>query len=120
MAVETHRLTIGDTLTPIGAQLKQQDTNGTLSVVSLSGKTVKFLMVASDGTSIVAETTTGVTVTDATNGKVQYDLQAADVTAITAKGAGTYYAWFRVYSGSEYDTYPVGGRKLVLEFSAAA
>ena len=51
--------------------------------------------------------------TDATTGKVQYDFQTADVAS-----AGTFYGWFTVYSGTEHDTYPVGGRKLVIEIAA--
>lgn len=114
-----HR-TIGDTLTPLGRTLKQRSSTGALTAVNLTGKTVKFLLVAEDGTVVIAETTTGVTVVDATAGQVQYDFQAADIVAITAKGAGTYYAWFRVYSGTEFDTFPKGGRKFQVQFSAAA
>lgn len=117
MATTLHRLGIGDTLTPLGAQFKQESATvpGVLTVVDLSGLTVKFTMVNEAGTVIVNEATTGVTVTDATNGKVQYDFQTADVAT-----AGTYYGWFTVYSGTEHDTYPVGGRKLVIVISARA
>jgi hypothetical protein len=115
MAAEKHSLSVGDTLTPLACQLKQRDANGVLSVVNIAGLTVKFTLVNSAGTVIVNEATTGVTVTDATNGKVQYDFQTADVTT-----AGTFYGWFTVYSGTEKDTYPAGGRKLVIEISARA
>ena len=115
MATEKHALAVGDTLTPLGCQLKQLGTTGTLAAVNLTGLTVKFTLVDSTGTVIVNEATTGVTVTDAANGKVQYDFQTGDVDT-----AGTYYAWFTVYSGTEHDTYPVGGRKLVIEISARA
>ncbi len=115
MATETHKLGIGDTLTPLAVQLKQRDSTGTLSNVNLSGLTVKFTMVDSSGTTIVDEATTGVTVTDAATGKVSYDFQTADVDV-----AGVFYGWFTVYSGSEYDTYPVGGRKLVIEIADRA
>ena len=113
MSTEVHRISVGDTLTPLGCQLKQKDDNGSLSAVVLTGLTVKFTLVNSAGTVVVNEATTGVTVTDAATGKVSYDFQAADV--ITA---GTFYGWFSVYSGSEKDTYPAGGRKLVIEISA--
>jgi hypothetical protein len=115
MATEKHRIGIGDTLTPLGVQLKQLSTSGVLTAVDLSGLTVKITLVNEAGTVVVNEGTTGVTVTDATNGKVQYDFQTADVAT-----AGTYYGWFTVYSGTEKDTYPVGGRKLVIEISARA
>ena len=109
MAAERHTITVGDTLTPLGAQLLQRDSNGALSAVDLTDKTVKFFMVDEDGTDVVAETTTGVSVTDATSGQVQYDFAPADVDT-----AGTFYGWFRVYSDDEYDTYPAGGRKLCI------
>ena len=115
MALETHRITVGDTLTPMGVQLKQRNTSGVLAAVNLTGATVKFSMVAEDGTVIVDEATTGVTVTDAEEGQVQYDFQAADV-----EEAGTFYGWFTVYSSGERDTYPKGGRKFVIEISAMA
>ena len=35
-------------------------------------------------------------------GMVQYDFQTADVAT-----AGTFWLWFNVYNGSEYDTFPV-------------
>ena len=113
MATQNHKIGLGDTLTPLGCQLKQLSAAGVLSVVDLSGLTVKFSMSDASGTLIVNEGTTGVTVTDAANGKVQYDFQTADVDT-----AGTFYGWFTVYSGTEHDTYPVGGRKLVIEISA--
>ena len=113
MATEKHSISVGDTLTPLGCQLKQLSATGVLTVVNLAGLTVKFTMANSVGTVIVNEATTGVSVTNATTGKVQYDFQTADVAT-----AGTYYGWFTVYSGTEHDTYPVGGRKLVIEISA--
>jgi hypothetical protein len=115
MAVELHRIGVGDTLTPLGCQCMQENTSGVLAAVSLSGLTPKFTMVNSVGTVIVNEATTGVSVIDAAAGKVQYDFQTADVAT-----AGTFYGWFTVYSGTEHDTYPVGGRKLVIEISARA
>ena len=102
--------TKGDTLTPVGVQLKAKDATGAYAVIDLTGLTVKFHMVDDDGADVVAETTTGVTVTDAANGKVMYDFQAADVDE-----AGTFYGWFLVYSGTEVDSYPVNGRKLEIE-----
>lgn len=105
--MKTHEITVGDTLTPLGVQLRQKGTDGVYAPVDLSGLIVKFTMVAEDGTVVVNEGTTGVTVTDATTGKVQYDFQATDVDTV-----GTYFGWFTVYSGSERDTYPAGGRQL--------
>lgn len=115
MAAEVHKISVGDTLTPLAVQLKQKDSNGALAAVNLTGLTVKFTMVNSAGTVIVNEATTGVTVTTAASGLVQYDFQAADVVT-----SGTFYGWFTVYSGTEKDTYPAGGRKLTIEIAAIA
>jgi hypothetical protein len=115
MTRQTHQLSVGDTLTPLAAQLKQADATGALVPVALSGLTVKFSMANSAGTLIVNEATTGVSVTDAANGKVQYTFQAVDVTT-----AGTFYGWFTVYSGTSHDTYPIGGRTLAIVIDARA
>ena len=115
MASELHKIGVGDTLTPLGCVCQQKSTTGVLAAVNLTALTVKFTMVNEAGTVVVNEATTGVTVTDAANGKVQYDFQTADVAT-----AGTFYGWFTVYSGTEHDTYPIGGRKLVIQIDARA
>ena len=115
MSTELHRISVGDTLTPLGCQLKYKNASGVLTPLVLTALTVKFTLVSSAGVVLQNESTTGVSVVDADTGKVQYDFQTTDVTA-----AGTYYAWFTVYSGTEKDTYPAGGRKLVIEISARA
>jgi hypothetical protein len=104
-------LTYGDSLTPIGVQLKQRNSSGTLSPVDLSGKTVKALVVDADGAAAVAETTTGVVVADEDNGKVSYDFLAG----ASALAEGTYYLYFRVYSGTERDTYPTAEKGLKIK-----
>ena len=114
MTAERHSITVGDTLSPMYVQLVQRDDSKVLVPVDLTSNTVKFFMVDEDGEEVVAETTTGVTVEDAEDGKVSYDFQAADVT-----DGGTYYGWFRVYDGSECDTYPNGGRKLCILMTEA-
>lgn len=86
-------------MTAIAVTLKRPD--GT--VVDLTGKTVKFEMYGlADGDTKVAETSTGVTVTSATDGECQYDPVAADVDT-----PGTYFAYFTVTSSSKKDTFPV-------------
>ena len=102
--MSVHRITTGDTLTPLGAQLVQPDVNGNLVAVSLAGLTVKFIMTDSEGDIVVDETETGVTVVTSASGLVQYAFADADVAV-----AGTYDAWFRVYSGTKFDTYPSDG-----------
>ena len=113
--MQKHDISVGDTLTPLGCQLRQLDDVGVYTNVNLTGLTVKFQMVAEDGTVVVIETATGVTVNNATLGKVQYDFQAADVDT-----AGVYYGWFTVYDGTEKDTYPAKGRQLRITISDRA
>lgn len=181
--LQTHRIMVGDTLTPLGVVLKQSD-----RAVDLSGKTVKVVGKTSAGAEWIAEATTGVTAEAAQTvtfgsggyitlvrhtfkigdevrftttgalpseltagtaywvkdtrgdtfrvaaypggpaiefssgsgtqsviriGGVQYDFQTADVDT-----AGTFSLYFRVYSGSEFDTFPCDGRKLEVEITA--
>lgn len=105
--MDTHEIAVGDTLTPLGARLRQLGTSGVYEDVNLTDKTVTFKMVAEDGTVVVPETSTGVTVVTASEGKVKYDFAAEDVDE-----AGVFYAWFRVAdTGGETDTFPRGGRQ---------
>lgn len=108
-----HRITVGDTLTPLYVVLQQADEDGVLTAVNLTGKTVKFRLVDNRGTVKTAETTTGVTVTSAADGEVSYDFQTADVDT-----AGLYWGWFTVYSGSERDTFPAD-RGLCIDIAVA-
>lgn len=115
-----HYIAVGDTLTPLGAVLKQEDDDGELQPTDLSGKTVKVIIVNTAGTTVVAETTTGVTVTDATAGEVEYDFQ----TGASALSAGVYFVYFRVYgtggASTERDTFPAPkeGNKMKVIVSA--
>lgn len=95
-----HHVHVGDTLRPLGATLKR-DVAGVPTAVDLTGKTVKFAMFTTAGVAVVAETTAGVSVTDAEAGKVEYDFQSADVATV-----GTYYAYFIVEAASEQETFP--------------
>lgn len=105
----THTITENDTLSPLAVTLTQVNELGVPTAVSLSGKTVKFKMVGRDGTVKLAETDTGITVTSAVDGKVQYDFSSAAVDT-----PGMYYGWFVVYDGSETDTFPANGRTLAI------
>jgi len=105
MANQEHRITQGDTLTPLAATLQQKNASGNYEAVDVTSKDVKFCMVKSDDTTKVALTDSNVSKVDAANGKVQYDFQAADVDT-----AGTFYAWFVVESGGELDTFPADGK----------
>jgi hypothetical protein len=101
---------VGDTEVALAATLVRPD--GT--VVDLTGLTVKFTMIDSDGADVIAETETGVTVTDADSGEVQYTFSSGDVDT-----AGTYYAYFIVFDGTgNRDTFPVRQRELRISIQA--
>ena len=107
---EPHRRHITDTRTALSVQLKQKNEAGTDTVVDLTGLTVKFKLYDSAGTVVVSETQTGVTVSDAVTGKVDYDFQSANVAT-----PGAYYGYFVVYDGSETDHFPVKSKDLIIE-----
>ena len=109
--MNTHDLYYGDSLTPIGLKFKRRNTTGDLANVDLSGKTVKVLICDHGGNVVVAETTTGVTVTSATAGEVSYDFPSG----AQALDGGTYYLYARVYSGTERDTYPVASKQMQIK-----
>jgi len=97
---QTHYLQVGDTRTPLTATLVRPD--GSAVDLSGTGITVKFKMIAPDGTVKVAETEDNVTITNASQGQVQYHFQSADVDA-----AGVYYAYFVLVEGTDRETFPV-------------
>lgn len=107
---EPHRRHITDTRTLLSVTLKQPDEAGDLQPVDLTGLVVKFKMINSAGTSIIAETTTGVQVSSAAEGEVDYDFSSGAVAT-----AGTYYGYFVVYDGSQTDHFPVIAKELVIE-----
>lgn len=107
--MNVHEVAEGDTLTPIGMQLKQVDADGVLSPRDLAGKTVKVMILDDSGTEVVAETTAGVTVIEAATGKIAYTLPGSDTLP-----AGTYWIYTRVYSGTARDTHPAKKKQLKL------
>ena len=112
MAIQKQTRQVGDTLIAIAGTLKRPD--GT--VVSTSGKTVKFTMVDSEGDVKVAETSDNVTATDAAAGEVQYDLQDADVDT-----EGTFHAYFILEDGSgKQDTFPAETGELQINIKPVA
>jgi hypothetical protein len=96
----------GSRLTPLGVYLKQRS-NGALQAVNLTSKTVKVFVTDGRGSIIVAETTTGVTVVNASAGQVSYALPAA----VYNRTRGDCSVYFNVYGSggdsTKYDTYPV-------------
>jgi hypothetical protein len=74
-----------------------------LTAVDLTGLTVQFKLVnAATGATEIALTSTGVTVTTAATGQVQYDFSAAGVDT-----AGVYWGTFVVTQSGETDAFPV-------------
>lgn len=115
MTIIYHELTVGDTLKPLGCQLQYENSLGVMVNTDLTGLTVKFRMVADDGT--VTVNNANATIVDEDNGLVQYDFAAIDVDT-----PGTYWGWFIVFGGvggTEPDTYPVG-RKFCIIIKEAA
>ena len=106
--------TAGDTLAPLGVQLQARNSSGDYAPVDLSALTVKFKMVDEDGTTVVAETTSGVTIADTTAGKVYFDFSETHVDT-----AGVHYGWFMTYASTERNTYPADGRKLQINIVEA-
>ena len=109
MAENIHTRHIGDTRTVLPATLYQPNASGVDTVVDLTGLTVEFKLVSSAGADVVAQTGTGVTVTDAAAGQVQYDFSSAG-----AATAGRYFGYFVVTDSTETDHFPVVSRELVV------
>lgn len=103
MAVQTQKFTVGDILR--GPQAILQDANGAAIDISLiSGATVKFRMVKADKSGTVKVNDKAANIDDASNGKVSYDWDAADVDT-----AFVYWAWFiLIDGGGQEEHFPTG------------
>jgi hypothetical protein len=113
MTQQTHRRRVGDLRTVLPFALKQADSNGVLQAVDLTGKTVAFKMInAADGTTKIAATSTGVTVTTAAAGEGQYDFSGAGVNE-----AGVFLGTVIVTESGDADSFPVmqQGLKIVID-----
>ena len=98
MDVQKQTRQVGDIGIALAATLKRP--NG--DVVDLNGLTVKFTMVHSNSGAVkVAESSTGVSTTDADAGEVQKVFLAADVDTV-----GIYHAYFVVEHSGGQDTFP--------------
>ena len=102
---------VGDTLSALAVRLKQ---NGV--VANLTGKTVRVYMEDEAGASVIAETATGVSVSDALTGEVDYQFPAEGVAT-----RGTFYVYFYIYNANpdvdntaRRDTYQPRGIKLLV------
>jgi hypothetical protein len=102
MVQHTHDIHLNDGRTPFKATLMQSG-----SAVNLTGLTVKFKLVAADGTVVLADTTTGVTVLVAANGTVEYDFST-----LAAHSYNELFGYFIVINGIKTDHFPVKHREL--------
>ena len=109
MTEQTHTRHITDTRTALAVTLQQKNAAGTATAVDLTGLTVEFRMVDSNGVDVIAQTATGVTVTTAASGECQYDFQTTG-----AATAGRYIAYFIVTESAETDYFPAVSRDLVV------
>jgi len=101
MAKVTQTFTLGDTLSIPNAVLKEKNSEGNEVAIDLTGKTVSFRMVmAKTPNTVILEGATA-DIDDATNGKVSYQWQPADVDT-----AGTYICWFILTDGGATEHFP--------------
>lgn len=107
--VQEYTIHAGDTRTVLTADLKQESSSGVEEDVDLTGLTVEFKMVDCDGTAVISQTTSGVTVTNAAAGRVAYDFSSSGVAT-----PGTYYGYFVVTDSGETDHFPVNQRDLII------
>jgi len=102
----------GASLTPLGGAFKQRNTAGRLVATNLSGRVVTVIVYDEDGAEVIAESATGVTITNAAAGEVAYDFPNGE----DALPVGWYCVQFRAYGtggeAEEYDPFPVPDPKL--------
>jgi len=113
MSKQIHHRHVGDTLTVLPLQLKQDDVNGYPRVVDLTGLSVSFRMLNRQDVEVVPDSTSRVTVTDATNGELHVDFEPQDVA-----NSGIFYGYITVSDTGENDTFPVLRRYLVININA--
>lgn len=113
MTQQTHNRRVGDLRKVLPVALVEKDEDGVEQITVLTGSTVQFKMVnAATGATKIALTSTGVTVTDAANGEVQYDFSADGVDE-----AGVFWGTFVVTQSGDKDSFPVRqqGLKIVID-----
>jgi|DEB0MinimDraft_3_1074331.scaffolds.fasta_scaffold54045_3 hypothetical protein len=101
MSRTVHTRHVLDTVRVLSYTITATDDSGAEAAVDLTGRTVTFRLVNAVGEDVVAESATGVTVTDAANGEVEYDFSTASVAEY-----GVLYGYFNASSGGESDNYP--------------
>lgn len=108
MTQQTVRRRVDDVDDLLLVTMQQRTEAGILAAKDLTGYTVTFKMInAADGTTKVADSATGVTVTGAAAGEAQKEFAAADVDT-----AGVYWATFIATASSKSSSYPVATKDL--------
>lgn len=105
MSALRHERAVGDTLSQLTTQLTIGD-----EPYDLNGFTVQFKMTDLSGNIIIAQTATGITISDHDEGLVEYDFP-------NGIPAGTYRGFFVVLDGlSEVDTLPTRDEGIEIVF----
>lgn len=112
MAEVVHARHKGDTRTVLAATLKQPNESGVNVAIDLSGLTVEFSMCDSDGQDAIGKTESGVSVTTASSGEIEYQFSAGGVDTV-----GKFYGSFIVSDGGAEDYFPVKPRELVISIA---
>ena len=114
MAKEIRQWHVGDTLTVLTLTCQQENASGVLAAKDLTGlATPQFKMLnTADGTTKVALSTTGVTVTVALSGTLTKDFLAADVDT-----AGIFRC-FVVVTNTDVDTFPAKPNDMLLHINS--
>ena len=103
MAIQYRNARVGDVRTAISVTFTQENEAGVSTAVNITGLAVTVKVVnGATGAVVVAATATGVTVTDAVNGEVDYQLPDAAVA-----NAGIFWMSFIVTQTGFTDTFPV-------------
>jgi len=109
MADQIYLRQVGDTVSALACTLQQLSVAGVATAVNLTGKTVEVRMVDEHGVDKISQTSTGVTVTTAASGEVQYDFPSGGVDT-----AGRFYFYWIVTTSGETETFPVEPRELII------
>ena len=110
MAQVTHYRRQGDGRTLLSATLMQDTAAGVSTAINVSGMIIKFVLYKA-GAAVVDLTTSGVSVSDATAGEVEWDFSSS-ADALAAEGL--HHGYFVVVESGETDYFPVRKNELAI------
>ncbi len=106
-----HKRVVGDTLSPLPFAITRNNLP-----LNLTGRVVQFSMTDGDGNIAIAETSTGINITDAVGGLGEYDFAAAGVDV-----GGVFLGFVHVYGddspgepAADKDTHPPDGITIII------